>query len=148
MTYEVGDSQVEEYKVTDHQSESSETSADLDNEMLQIIEEQIEREVRQRSMALHRAVEHAERVQSREALEACRTARAAFEELRTSPLAFKASMRACVEEEFRSRMRKKLEDKQLQASTRRAKHTSHAADDKQLQAQLKRLGANSIPGIE
>merc|ERR1719322_1553478 len=32
--------------------------------------------------------------------------------------------------------------------TKRAKHTSHAADDKQLQAQLKRLGVNSIPGIE
>merc|ERR1711874_540748 len=29
-----------------------------------------------------------------------------------------------------------------------AKHASHAADDKQLQAQLKRLGVNSIPGIE
>uniref|UniRef100_A0A7S4Q8Y7 Nascent polypeptide-associated complex subunit beta n=1 Tax=Alexandrium monilatum TaxID=311494 RepID=A0A7S4Q8Y7_9DINO len=29
-----------------------------------------------------------------------------------------------------------------------AKHQSHAADDKQLQAQLKRLGVNSIPGIE
>merc|ERR1712094_87784 len=29
-----------------------------------------------------------------------------------------------------------------------AKHTSHAADDKQLQAQLKRLGVNNIPGIE
>merc|ERR1719394_1436021 len=36
-------------------------------------------------------------------------------------------------------------------STRRnklKKHQSHAADDKQLQAQLKRLGVNSIPGIE
>merc|ERR1712187_996687 len=32
--------------------------------------------------------------------------------------------------------------------TKRTKHTSHAADDKQLQAQLKRLGVNSIPGIE
>mmetsp|Transcript_86030 Transcript_86030/g.165592 ORF Transcript_86030/g.165592 Transcript_86030/m.165592 type:complete len:163 (-) Transcript_86030:150-638(-) len=32
--------------------------------------------------------------------------------------------------------------------TKRSKHTSHAADDKQLQAQLKRLGVNSIPGIE
>uniref|UniRef100_A0A7S1PJI6 Nascent polypeptide-associated complex subunit beta n=1 Tax=Alexandrium catenella TaxID=2925 RepID=A0A7S1PJI6_ALECA len=29
-----------------------------------------------------------------------------------------------------------------------AKHQSHAADDKQLQAQLKRLGVNAIPGIE
>jgi len=29
-----------------------------------------------------------------------------------------------------------------------AKHTSHAADDKQLQAQLKKLGVNNIPGIE
>merc|ERR1719453_1445902 len=28
------------------------------------------------------------------------------------------------------------------------KHQSHAADDKQLQAQFKRLGVNSIPGIE
>eukprot|EP00747_Dinoflagellata_sp_TGD_P163420 gnl/TRDRNA2_/TRDRNA2_182072_c0_seq1.p1 gnl/TRDRNA2_/TRDRNA2_182072_c0~~gnl/TRDRNA2_/TRDRNA2_182072_c0_seq1.p1 ORF type:complete len:158 (-),score=53.47 gnl/TRDRNA2_/TRDRNA2_182072_c0_seq1:96-569(-) len=28
------------------------------------------------------------------------------------------------------------------------KHQSHGADDKQLQAQLKRLGVNSIPGIE
>merc|ERR1719409_1802045 len=28
------------------------------------------------------------------------------------------------------------------------KHKSHAADDKQLQAQLKRLGVNNIPGIE
>mmetsp|Transcript_106893 Transcript_106893/g.189303 ORF Transcript_106893/g.189303 Transcript_106893/m.189303 type:complete len:165 (+) Transcript_106893:102-596(+) len=28
------------------------------------------------------------------------------------------------------------------------KHASHAADEKQLQAQLKRLGANNIPGIE
>merc|ERR1719396_126777 len=32
--------------------------------------------------------------------------------------------------------------------TKLAKHTSHAADDKQMQAQLKRLGVNSIPGIE
>mmetsp|Transcript_31512 Transcript_31512/g.42611 ORF Transcript_31512/g.42611 Transcript_31512/m.42611 type:complete len:159 (+) Transcript_31512:76-552(+) len=32
--------------------------------------------------------------------------------------------------------------------TKRSKHQSHAADDKQLQAQLKRLGVNSIPGIE
>eukprot|EP00446_Apocalathium_sp_SHHI-4_P085182 CAMPEP_0177478524 /NCGR_PEP_ID=MMETSP0369-20130122/24738_1 /TAXON_ID=447022 ORGANISM="Scrippsiella hangoei-like, Strain SHHI-4" /NCGR_SAMPLE_ID=MMETSP0369 /ASSEMBLY_ACC=CAM_ASM_000364 /LENGTH=178 /DNA_ID=CAMNT_0018953971 /DNA_START=9 /DNA_END=542 /DNA_ORIENTATION=+ len=29
-----------------------------------------------------------------------------------------------------------------------AKHTNHAADDKQLQVQLKRLGCNDIPGIE
>merc|ERR550532_1997931 len=29
-----------------------------------------------------------------------------------------------------------------------AKHQSHGADDKQLQAQLKRLGVNNIPGIE
>merc|ERR1712129_342733 len=29
-----------------------------------------------------------------------------------------------------------------------AKHTSHGADDKQLQAQLKKLGVNNIPGIE
>merc|ERR1719213_1234968 len=29
-----------------------------------------------------------------------------------------------------------------------SKHTSHAADDKQLQAQLKKLGVNNIPGIE
>merc|ERR1719293_607914 len=28
------------------------------------------------------------------------------------------------------------------------KHGSHAADDKQLQAQFKRLGVNNIPGIE
>merc|ERR1711862_502166 len=28
------------------------------------------------------------------------------------------------------------------------KHASHGADDKQLQAQLKRLGVNNIPGIE
>mmetsp|Transcript_69071 Transcript_69071/g.192266 ORF Transcript_69071/g.192266 Transcript_69071/m.192266 type:complete len:159 (-) Transcript_69071:89-565(-) len=28
------------------------------------------------------------------------------------------------------------------------KHQSHAVDDKQLQAQFKRLGVNSIPGIE
>merc|ERR1719474_1478478 len=32
--------------------------------------------------------------------------------------------------------------------TKRSHHQSHAADDKQLQAQLKRLGVNSIPGIE
>mmetsp|Transcript_89595 Transcript_89595/g.258376 ORF Transcript_89595/g.258376 Transcript_89595/m.258376 type:complete len:156 (-) Transcript_89595:29-496(-) len=32
--------------------------------------------------------------------------------------------------------------------TKAVKHQSHAADDKQLQAQLKRLGANAIPGIE
>mmetsp|Transcript_48817 Transcript_48817/g.138563 ORF Transcript_48817/g.138563 Transcript_48817/m.138563 type:complete len:160 (+) Transcript_48817:94-573(+) len=32
--------------------------------------------------------------------------------------------------------------------TKIAKHASHAADDKQLQAQLKRLGCNAIPGIE
>mmetsp|Transcript_41662 Transcript_41662/g.94020 ORF Transcript_41662/g.94020 Transcript_41662/m.94020 type:complete len:160 (+) Transcript_41662:73-552(+) len=32
--------------------------------------------------------------------------------------------------------------------TKRSKHQSHAADDKQLQQQLKRLGVNSIPGIE
>mmetsp|Transcript_51313 Transcript_51313/g.166382 ORF Transcript_51313/g.166382 Transcript_51313/m.166382 type:complete len:162 (-) Transcript_51313:214-699(-) len=32
--------------------------------------------------------------------------------------------------------------------TKVAKHTNHAADDKQLQAQLKRLGCNTIPGIE
>merc|ERR1712060_559314 len=32
--------------------------------------------------------------------------------------------------------------------TKLAKHQSHAADDKQLQAQLKRLGVNNIPGIE
>mmetsp|Transcript_19400 Transcript_19400/g.45502 ORF Transcript_19400/g.45502 Transcript_19400/m.45502 type:complete len:167 (-) Transcript_19400:84-584(-) len=32
--------------------------------------------------------------------------------------------------------------------TKRSKHQSHVADDKQLQAQLKRLGVNSIPGIE
>merc|ERR1719471_2378117 len=32
--------------------------------------------------------------------------------------------------------------------TKVAKHQSHGADDKQLQAQLKRLGVNSIPGIE
>merc|ERR1712113_849167 len=29
-----------------------------------------------------------------------------------------------------------------------SKHQSHGADDKQLQAQLKRLGVNNIPGIE
>merc|ERR1719253_1570803 len=29
-----------------------------------------------------------------------------------------------------------------------SKHTSHAADDKQLQAQFKKLGVNNIPGIE
>merc|ERR1712129_149149 len=29
-----------------------------------------------------------------------------------------------------------------------SKHTSHATDDKQLQAQLKKLGVNNIPGIE
>mmetsp|Transcript_54099 Transcript_54099/g.139321 ORF Transcript_54099/g.139321 Transcript_54099/m.139321 type:complete len:160 (+) Transcript_54099:90-569(+) len=29
-----------------------------------------------------------------------------------------------------------------------SKHASHGADDKQLQAQLKRLGVNNIPGIE
>merc|ERR1712050_168188 len=28
------------------------------------------------------------------------------------------------------------------------KHASHAADEKQLQAQLKRLGVNNIPGVE
>merc|ERR1719188_2627891 len=32
--------------------------------------------------------------------------------------------------------------------TKLTKHASHAADDKQTQAQLKRLGVNSIPGIE
>merc|ERR1712060_802599 len=32
--------------------------------------------------------------------------------------------------------------------TKIAKHQSHGADDKQLQAQLKRLGVNTIPGIE
>eukprot|EP00443_Scrippsiella_acuminata_P088613 CAMPEP_0115489338 /NCGR_PEP_ID=MMETSP0271-20121206/61962_1 /TAXON_ID=71861 /ORGANISM="Scrippsiella trochoidea, Strain CCMP3099" /LENGTH=162 /DNA_ID=CAMNT_0002917501 /DNA_START=67 /DNA_END=555 /DNA_ORIENTATION=+ len=32
--------------------------------------------------------------------------------------------------------------------TKIAKHQNHGADDKQLQAQLKRLGVNSIPGIE
>merc|ERR1712050_279651 len=32
--------------------------------------------------------------------------------------------------------------------TKKAKHQSHGADDKQLQAQLKRLGVNNIPGIE
>merc|ERR550537_516921 len=32
--------------------------------------------------------------------------------------------------------------------TKVKKHQSHAADDKQLQAQFKRLGVNSIPGIE
>merc|ERR1719262_522102 len=32
--------------------------------------------------------------------------------------------------------------------TKLAKHQSHGADDKQLQAQLKRLGVNNIPGIE
>mmetsp|Transcript_91040 Transcript_91040/g.253473 ORF Transcript_91040/g.253473 Transcript_91040/m.253473 type:complete len:157 (+) Transcript_91040:63-533(+) len=32
--------------------------------------------------------------------------------------------------------------------TKVVKHQNHTADDKQLQAQLKRLGANAIPGIE
>merc|ERR1719396_262184 len=32
--------------------------------------------------------------------------------------------------------------------TKVAKHQTHGADDKQLQAQLKRLGVNTIPGIE
>jgi len=32
--------------------------------------------------------------------------------------------------------------------TKLKKHQSHGADDKQLQAQLKRLGVNNIPGIE
>eukprot|EP00439_Symbiodinium_sp_Y106_P018534 s1252_g2.t1 len=32
--------------------------------------------------------------------------------------------------------------------TKLAKHTTQGADDKQLQAQLKRLGVNNIPGIE
>jgi len=32
--------------------------------------------------------------------------------------------------------------------TKIAKHASQGADEKQLQAQLKRLGCNSIPGIE
>merc|ERR1719215_442391 len=32
--------------------------------------------------------------------------------------------------------------------TKVVKHQNHGADDKQLQAQLKRLGMNSIPGIE
>mmetsp|Transcript_105978 Transcript_105978/g.167305 ORF Transcript_105978/g.167305 Transcript_105978/m.167305 type:complete len:164 (+) Transcript_105978:59-550(+) len=31
---------------------------------------------------------------------------------------------------------------------KKKKHSSHAADDKQLQAQLKKLGVNNIPGIE
>mmetsp|Transcript_19627 Transcript_19627/g.31362 ORF Transcript_19627/g.31362 Transcript_19627/m.31362 type:complete len:163 (+) Transcript_19627:64-552(+) len=35
-----------------------------------------------------------------------------------------------------------------QRRTKIAKHTSSGADDKQLQAQLKRLGVNAIPGIE
>merc|ERR1712050_818574 len=32
--------------------------------------------------------------------------------------------------------------------TKKTKHQNHGADDKQLQAQLKRLGVNNIPGIE
>mmetsp|Transcript_49583 Transcript_49583/g.124865 ORF Transcript_49583/g.124865 Transcript_49583/m.124865 type:complete len:164 (+) Transcript_49583:92-583(+) len=32
--------------------------------------------------------------------------------------------------------------------TKIAKHQTHSVDDKQLQAQLKRLGVNTIPGIE
>merc|ERR1711879_1081159 len=32
--------------------------------------------------------------------------------------------------------------------TKIKKHQSHAADDKQLQAQFKRIGVNNIPGIE
>eukprot|EP00408_Alexandrium_pacificum_P001288 CAMPEP_0171231744 /NCGR_PEP_ID=MMETSP0790-20130122/40055_1 /TAXON_ID=2925 /ORGANISM="Alexandrium catenella, Strain OF101" /LENGTH=93 /DNA_ID=CAMNT_0011697967 /DNA_START=65 /DNA_END=343 /DNA_ORIENTATION=- len=32
--------------------------------------------------------------------------------------------------------------------TKCSKHASHRVDDKQLQAQLKRLGVNAIPGIE
>merc|ERR1712110_642791 len=32
--------------------------------------------------------------------------------------------------------------------TKLRKHASHAADEKQLQAQLKKLGVNNIPGIE
>mmetsp|Transcript_22101 Transcript_22101/g.51938 ORF Transcript_22101/g.51938 Transcript_22101/m.51938 type:complete len:158 (+) Transcript_22101:48-521(+) len=32
--------------------------------------------------------------------------------------------------------------------TKLTKHQSHGADDRQLQAQLKRLGVNNIPGIE
>merc|ERR1712129_566730 len=32
--------------------------------------------------------------------------------------------------------------------TKTVKHSNHGADDKQLQAQLKRLGVNNIPGIE
>ena len=32
--------------------------------------------------------------------------------------------------------------------TKLTKHQNHSADDKQLQAQLKRLGVNNIPGIE
>eukprot|EP00927_Polykrikos_kofoidii_P001918 TRINITY_DN10749_c0_g1_i1.p1 TRINITY_DN10749_c0_g1~~TRINITY_DN10749_c0_g1_i1.p1 ORF type:complete len:159 (-),score=41.47 TRINITY_DN10749_c0_g1_i1:209-685(-) len=35
-----------------------------------------------------------------------------------------------------------------QRRTKLAKHTSHGADDKQMMAQLKRLGMNNIPGIE
>merc|ERR1711957_853419 len=35
-----------------------------------------------------------------------------------------------------------------QRRTKVAKRQPHAADDKQLQAQLKRLGVNNIPGIE
>merc|ERR1719421_1583323 len=38
--------------------------------------------------------------------------------------------------------------KGTQRRTKISKHQSHAADDKQLQAQLKRLGVNTIPGIE
>merc|ERR1719181_1008575 len=38
--------------------------------------------------------------------------------------------------------------KGTQRRTKLAKHQSHAADDKQLQAQFKRLGVNNIPGIE
>merc|ERR1719160_1966502 len=38
--------------------------------------------------------------------------------------------------------------KGTQRRSKLKKHQSHAADDKQLQAQLKRMGINNIPGIE
>merc|ERR1711881_349940 len=38
--------------------------------------------------------------------------------------------------------------KGTQRRKKKAKHQTGAADDKQLQAQLKRLGVNNIPGIE
>mmetsp|Transcript_49824 Transcript_49824/g.153873 ORF Transcript_49824/g.153873 Transcript_49824/m.153873 type:complete len:168 (-) Transcript_49824:4-507(-) len=69
-----------------------------------------------------------------------------------APSATPASASASVQE-ARDKMKARFEavrtgGKGSARRTKRSKHQSHAADDKQLQAQLKRLGVNSIPGIE